>query len=166
MSTIASRSLLAVAAVLAVGAVAACSNTTEKASASEKKPEPTTLTFTFDEAGAEFDQVDVGGKGESIGDRHVGAMTLLADGEPAGRFHTDCLVVDNAYEGQMCTMVAMLSGGTLTMQTAGLHKEFDGVEGSGEWAAVTGGTGTYAGARGEASLGADEDSPFTITLLP
>lgn len=32
--------------------------------------------------------------------------------------------------------------------------------------AVTGRTGKYAGARGAASLGAGEDSPLTITLLP
>jgi len=166
MTTTASRSLLALTAVLAVGTAAACSSTTDKASASEKKPEPTTLTFTLDNEGAEFDPIDLGRKGESIGDRHIAALTLLDDGEPAGRFHTDCLVVDDAYGGQMCTMVAMLAGGTLTFQTAGLHEEFEGVEGRGQWAAVTGGTGKYAGARGEASLGEDEDSPFTITLLP
>lgn len=166
MSSTVIRSLLAVAAVLAIGTTAACSGTTEEASASEKEPEPTTLTFTLDEAGGEFDQVDTGRKGESIGDRHVAAMTLLADGEPAGRMHTDCLVVDNAYEGQMCIAVAMLAGGTLSFQNAGLHKELAGVDGAGDRFAVTGGTGEYAGARGEMNVGEQEGDPVTITLLP
>jgi hypothetical protein len=118
MRTTATRSLLAAAAVLAVGTAAACSSTTDQASASEKKPEPTTLTFTLDAGGGEFDPIDLGRKGESIGDRHIAAFTLQLDGEPAGRMHTDCLVVDDAYGGQMCTMVAMLRGGTLAFQNA------------------------------------------------
>lgn len=166
MSTTTTRTLIAVSAVLIAGTAAACSSTTEKASASGPKPEPTTLTFTIDGPGAEFDHIDLGRKGDSIGDRHVGAFTLLVEGEPAGRMHTDCLVVDDAYEGQMCTTVAMLSGGTLTFENAGLHKELGDVDGSGQLAAVTGGTGEYSGARGELDLGEEEDSPLTITLLP
>jgi hypothetical protein len=64
----------------------------------------------LDNAGGEFDPIDLGSRGESIGDRHIAAFTLLAGGEPAGRTHTDCLVVDDAYEGQMCTVVAMVAG--------------------------------------------------------
>jgi len=159
------RTTLAIAGLVAAGAVTACAST-PAASADRKPAEPTELSYTLDTDTMEYHPIDIGKKGDSAGDRHISAFTVLADGEPTGRAHSDCVAVDSAYEGQMCSMVVMLPGGTISFQSAGLHKPLGDADTSGERFAVTGGTGEYAGARGEMSVGEAEEGPLTITLLP
>lgn len=166
MLTTSRRTALAVACLVAGAAVAACASTPAASADRKAAAQPTELSYTLDTVTMEFDPVDVGKKDESVGDRHIAAFTVLADGEPTGRAHSDCLVVDNAYEGQMCALVVMLPGGTISFQSAGLHKPLGDADTSGERFAVTGGTGVYAGARGEMTVGEAEDGPMTITLLP
>jgi hypothetical protein len=147
-------------------AVAACASTPAASADRKAAAPPTELTYTLDTETMEYHPIDIGKKGDSAGDRHISAFTVLADGQPTGRAHSDCLAVDNAYEGQMCAMVVMLPGGTISFQNAGLHKPLGDADTSGERFAVTGGTGVYSGARGEMTVGEAEDGPITITLLP
>jgi hypothetical protein len=157
-------SLLGVAALTAVGALSACSSTPE-ASASEQE-EPTTLTFMLDGEGGDYEEVDTGKKGISVGDRNLAAMTLESDGDIAGRLIMDCLAADPTYEGQVCSGIALISGGTLSFEQVGLHKPIPGIDPGAEAYAVTGGTGKYAGAGGEMVVGEEDHAPVTITLLP
>ncbi len=162
------RLLLGVAAIAALGCLSACSDSSDPASAAEqtKSPEPTTLEFLLDVENGDFDESSFGGKGDVVGNHHYSAMTLLSDGSVAGRALLDCMVADPTYEGQMCTGVLLLDGGTLTLQNAGEHKSIEGVDPGPEAFAVTGGSGKYAGASGEMTVGDSEEGPLTITLLP
>ncbi len=162
-----SQLMIAVAAVAAFGALSACSDSDGPASASTpEKSEPTTMEFLLDIEGGDFDELAVGGKGEAVGNHHYAAMTMLDDGAVAGRALMDCTVADPTYEGQMCTGVLLLDGGTLTVQNAGEHKSIEGIDPGVEAFAVTGGTGAYAGASGEMTVGEAEEGPLTVTLLP
>jgi hypothetical protein len=160
--------LLGIAAIAALGALSACSDSGDPASASEprKSAEPTTLEFLLDVENGDFDQSSFGGKGDAVGNHHYSAMTLLDDGVVAGRALLDCLVADPTYEGQMCSGVLLLDGGTLSVQNAGEHKAIEGVDYGEESFAVTGGTGDYVGASGEMTVGEAEEGPLTSTLLP
>ena len=154
---------LLVVAVAAVATLSACSGTSEARTSA--KDEPTILTFTLDGEGGDYNEVDTGNKGESLGDRHVAAMTLENDGKIAGRMLMDCTGVDPTYEGQTCSGHALIDGGTLAFEHVGTHEPIPGVDPGEEAYAVTGGTGEYAGASGEMVVGQEEDdAPVTITL--
>ena len=150
-------------AVAAVATLSACSGTSEAQPADED--ESTTLTFTMDGEGGDYNQVDAGKQGVSIGGHHLAAMTLESDGKIAGRLLMDCTVADPTYEGQTCSGHALVEGGTLAFEHVGVHKPIPGVDHGEEAYAVTGGTGEYAGASGEMTVGQEEsDAPVTITL--
>jgi Dirigent-like protein len=86
--------------------------------------------------------VDVGRHGDSLGDETYCRATL----RHAGRVHWDCVYLGAESRGEDCTAHAELSGGTLQMAGVLSHTSTRST-----WA-VTGGTGTYAAARGTAAL--------------
>ncbi|MDQ4052747.1 MAG: hypothetical protein M3237_08595 [Actinomycetota bacterium] len=156
---------LLVVALAAVGTLSACSGTSE--AQTSDKDEPTILTFTLDGEGGDYDQVGGGKNGTSLGGHHMAAMTLESDGKVAGRMLMDCTVADPTYDGQTCSGLALVDGGTLAFENVGLHEPIPGIDPGEEAYAVTGGTGEYAGASGEMVVGQEEnDAPVTITLLP
>ena len=154
--------LAAIAAVTAVTATAVAATSTSSSAAEE----PTVLTFTTAEKGLTQKYVDVGRKGESLGDRYLTGFNVEQDGEVAGRVLVECLSLDAAYGAQTCELSVQLADGTLYLRGMGFHRSVPNVgRGSDEVYAVTGGSGAYAGARGEASTPSDSGTT-TVTLLP
>jgi hypothetical protein len=115
-----------------------------------------------------FTFIDEGAAGPSLGDRLVFTSDLFKrDGEPAGRDGADCLVVridQNAPPDKQqivqCTISVELENGQITFQ--GL------AQGTVNTFAVTGGTGAFRAARGEA-LAVDriplQEGDITIRLV-
>jgi hypothetical protein len=103
--------------------------------------------------------VDVGHHGDSLGDETYCRATLQGG---AGHAHWDCIYLGTESRGEDCTAHADLQGGTLQMAGVLSHKSAESA-----WA-VTGGTGSYAGARGSVvvrQLSATRTA-VTISLLP
>jgi hypothetical protein len=88
--------------------------------------------------------VDVGKRGDSLGDETFCRATLR--GDAAGRAHWDCVYLGTEPRGEDCTAHAELPGGTLQMAGRLSH-----TSPASTWA-VVGGTGAYAGARGTAEV--------------
>jgi hypothetical protein len=107
---------------------------------------------------------DNGRRGDSLGDLDAcrGRLRDAASGAAAGRTHWTCVYLGSTRAGSDCTAVVSLRGGTL--QAAGVlsHTSPKSV-----WA-ITGGTGSYAGARGTVRLRqvSEQRVAATITLLP
>ncbi len=159
--------ILAVTAIATLASLSACSDSGDTAAASEPEQaaaEPTTLEFMLDVENGDLEQTGSGK--DAVGDHYYSAMTMLDDGDVAGRALLDCMAFDPTYGGQMCTGVLLLDGGTLSIQNAGEHEPIEGVDYGPESFAVTGGTGEYVGATGEMTVGESEAGPLTITLLP
>ena len=47
-------------------------------------------------------------------------------GIPAGRMKVDCVVIDNSYAGQACSLTLILKDGQVTAQGAGVDKPVPG----------------------------------------
>jgi hypothetical protein len=107
-----------------------------------------TLTFVSTQKARDTKFVDVKPKGYSVGDSMLLSSLLHDGGRVAGRIEGHCVLLDPSYHAQMCTITAILAGGTLTLQGAGLDKRLPGVGDGGEVYAITGGTGDYTGAGG------------------
>ena len=61
----------------------------------------------------------------------------------------DCLAVDLKVEGVQCTLTAVLTDGSITLQGASLTKHIPGATApSQDVYSITGGTGAYVGASG------------------
>ena len=110
--------------------------------------------------------LDFGPKGPSMGDRVAARGPLVDAGNTStkvGRGYLDCLVVKNFAGGHGlfdCSYVLQLDGGTLTL--TGLDPPGPGVA---EFA-VTGGSGAYRNARGDAVLtDSSEGTDMMITLV-
>jgi hypothetical protein len=146
---------IALTAAATLGITAAVLPTTTPASAGSPATDPTQLTFRLAARDAETKHIDIGRKGDSIGDHYIAAMTLRADGAIAGRLQNDCVVLDNAYEGHLCSLVLIIKGGQVTLASGGVNKRIPNVGGRGEAFAVTGGTGDYQGVGGELTFGDD-----------
>jgi hypothetical protein len=131
---------------------------------------PTTLTFKELNKGSTFAFVDSApvskAKGEptaSLGDRIVFTNPLVAAGKSVGRLYLHCTAVVQAQANKAmfaCNGFMVLGGGTLSVEALLAH------EGATVHGTVTGGTGTYANARGTLTsrptkTGADD----TITLV-
>jgi allene oxide cyclase-like protein len=106
---------------------------------------------------------DNGKRGESLGDLLACRGALRnAEGGRAGRTHWTCVFLGRERLGEDCSAIVNLRGGTL--QAAGLLSHTSPAS---EWA-ITGGTGSYAGARGTVAL--RQVSPTrtaaVVTLLP
>ncbi|RHW28835.1 hypothetical protein D0Z08_03040 [Nocardioides immobilis] len=157
---------LAGAAVLAVAATGALTVHPSSVSATDEPADSTTLTFRIAPRGAEDKYIDIGRKGETVGDRFIGALTLRADGAIAGRLQNECVVLDRTYEGHLCTMAILLDGGSITLAGGGVNKAIPNIDGrDGDVFAVTGGTGDYQGADGQLTV-SDDGRRITITLVP
>ena len=158
---------LAGAAALAVVVTGALSlhPSTSAADETAETVETTTLTLRIAPRGAEDKYIDIGRKGETVGDRFIGAVTLRADGAIAGRLQNECLVLDRTYEGHLCTMAILLEGGSITLASGGVNKAIPNIDGrGGDVFAVTGGTGRYQDAGGQLTVSRDGQT-ITITLV-
>lgn len=158
---------LAGAAVLAVAATGALTFHPSSVSATaDETADSTTLTFRIAPRGAEEKYIDIGRKGETVGDRFIGALTLRADGAIAGRLQNECVVLDRTYEGHLCTMAIILDGGSITLAGGGVNKAIPNIDGrDGDVFAVTGGTGDHQGAGGQLTV-SNDGRTITITLVP
>lgn len=157
----------ALAGTAALCLLAACAVVATGLPTSAAADDANTRTYTLSGKKVSSKYLDTGRKGPSTGDRHLTALTLKQDGGTAGRLLIECVAVDKVYEGQTCDLAAQLADGTLFFSGVGFHEEIPGV-GSGDDStyAITGGTGAFLGAAGDATVGPDEDGPLTITLLP
>lgn len=106
---------------------------------------------------------DNGRRGESLGDLDAcrGALREADGGARTGRAHWTCVYLGSTRAGSDCSAVVTLPGGTL--QAAGVLSHTSRTS---TWA-ITGGTGSLAGARGSAKLEqlSATRTAATITLL-
>jgi hypothetical protein len=115
-------------------------------------------TLRFDVRFSPFHLVDVDGDGApSLGDYPVFHDTLLRNGEEVGDEGGTCPIVDVEQGLIHCTGTIRLADGQLTFQgltTTAPTKQL----------AITGGTGRYQGAGGEATLVEFGDDTGTLTI--
>jgi allene oxide cyclase-like protein len=144
----------AAGAVLVVAALAFAG--TAQAGPPAKDHGPKTIHLTEQNAQLQPTFVDTGKPGPSVGDMVVARDGVLAaDGSKAGTFNQVCTLVEvigspltSAYE---CTGSIALNDGTITMQGPFVPALAE------QSAAITGGTGAYAKARGEVVVRAEAD---------
>jgi hypothetical protein len=108
-------------------------------------------------------QLDLGAKGFSPGDRQT--ITSAIDtraGHQVGRIDDDCVITQaGARPEAVCTFTMTLPHGQLT----GAFAQDLAAPDTGKRQAITGGTGRFAGARGEVRVGHEGPrTPFTIVL--
>jgi hypothetical protein len=108
--------------------------------------------------------IDLGQRGMSVGDREVTRSDILdSSGRLVGRSDGDCVITGvGAKLGGLCHGVLTLAGGQLVGEFAW------GKSGSNRYQAITGGTGKYAGAHGQAIVdtnGTDAHESFVIQLI-
>jgi hypothetical protein len=105
-----------------------------------------------------FHLIDVGGDGApSLGDYVVFHDVLLVDGEEVGDEGGTCPLVDLEQGLIHCTGTIRLPGGQITFQGLTTTEPTKQV-------AITGGTGRYQGAGGEATLVEFPDQTGTLTV--
>ena len=147
--------VLAAAATLALGA--------SSLAAAPAGPR-TTQRLALVERIAHQEFVDTGKRGPSVGDHNVTRSDVLDQaGKRVGRLDLDCVLTGTGRNmGGLCH-------GVLTLKEGQLVSEFAfGRSGATRVAAVIGGTGAYAGARGVSIVdthGSDSDEPFTVELF-
>src|SRR4051794_7802015 len=110
-----------------------------------------TLTFTVPPPAArDQNQVDVPPSGPSLGDQSIVAGSLRRHGRLFGRLLTLCEFNDATFQGEQCLVTLVLRNGTITAHTGGLDRSLPHAPapGADDVFAVTGGTGSYAGANG------------------
>lgn len=110
--------------------------------------------------------IDVPPKGTNIGDYMVFSSDVSRHGHNVGELNGTCMLTridPKANQGsQQCIATANLKRGTLTLQGVRL---FSGVQEKGLTAAVTGGTGRFAGAGGEAHVRFVTNTRWTIRFV-
>lgn len=139
--------------VLPVGVVAAVAVAGVAAAAAADRSGKSDLVLR----GVQTQAVEVSVDGEFLGDRFVGAEDLFTGSTKTGRAVRSCEVLATTGGGEatfQCLFTLALADGTLTLQAMPELTE-RGLENV--TAAVTGGTGAYRNARGEAFL--EELSP-------
>jgi hypothetical protein len=128
-----------------------------------------TLTFTAPLPGKhDARQVDVKPRGMSLGDSMVAAQTIHLDGKPVGRVLTDCVALDYRYQGRSCTLTLLTREGQIIALGGGEERPLPGhgpVAGTEDTFAVTGGTGTYAGATGTVHASQDAHGETIVVRL-
>ena len=123
-----------------------------------KPAEPKAKTLRFDVRFSPFHLVDADGDGAtSLGDYTVFHDILLRDGQQVGDEGGTCPIVDIQQGLIHCTGTIRLPGGQLTFQ--GLTTTAPT-----KLVAITGGTGRYQGAGGEATLVEFGDDTGTLTI--
>ena len=117
--------------------------------------------------------IDLGAPGPSPGDTYAFSDSLYAADAPAqplGRADGHCTLIDPSVVRFACTITSSLPAGNITTEGTLVF-----VPGSVNMGAVTGGTGAYRSARGEARLvlgsvvgqvGARHQVMFSLLLLP
>jgi hypothetical protein len=129
---------------------------------------PTTVTFTEVSKGSTFEFVDNAPKQKSesspisAGDQFVATSPLVMDGKTVGKERIACSATSSSksFEGAhfLCSGAFVLPGGTLFLEAIVGAPHLEG--------AVTGGTGTYAGAGGTFSVKERKTSSVvTVTLV-
>jgi hypothetical protein len=120
-------------------------------------------TLALDSVDQRCAYVDVGRKGDSVGDEMFcrGRLRAAVGNAAAGSVRYACAYLGSERAGSQCTAQARLDGGTLLL--AGTLSQTSAIS---DWA-VVGGTGTYVGARGSARLRqlSSTRTAVTITLL-
>ena len=114
-----------------------------------------TLTFTLPPPAArDQHQVVVAPSGPSLGDQFIVAGSLRRHGQLFGRALTLCEFNDATFQGQQCIVTLVLRNGTIAAHTGGLDRRLPHAPppGADDVLAVTGGTGSYAGANGTISV--------------
>jgi hypothetical protein len=128
------------------------------AASTAKPAEPKAKTLRFDVRFSPFHLVDADGDGAtSLGDYTVFHDILLRDGQQVGDEGGTCPIVDIQQGLIHCTGTIRLPGGQLTFQ--GLTTTAPT-----KLVAITGGTGRYQGAAGEATLVEFGDDTGTLTI--
>jgi hypothetical protein len=127
------------------------------------------LSFTVPPPAArDQKQVDVPPAGPSLGDQFIVAGSLRRHGQLFGRVLTLCEFNDATFQGEQCIVTLVLRNGTITAHTGGLDRRLPHAPppGTADVLAVTGGTGSYAGANGTISIrhGRRADT-LTVTLV-
>ena len=105
--------------------------------------------------------IDLPPHGLSLGDSLVAAFSLKRDGHLVGRALAHCIVNDQTFAGQQCTLDLVLQRGVVTAKTAGLDRLLPHQKPSAnDVFAVTGGTGPFTGAEGTITIlhGANADT--------
>jgi hypothetical protein len=155
---------------LAGGSAAALAATLALAGAASGKSS-SGITFRLVEKSVGFHYVDnppqsTRGEIASLGDSFAIKSTLLSPSlKQSGQLLATCTVASGGRNFRsVCSGMFLLKGGTLAlMTTAGMNNRVTHI-------AVVGGTGSYAGARGEVtSISRGENSPYTddtVHLLP
>ena len=105
----------------------------------------------------EATNLDLGEDGPSLGDQYIFHDVLKSEGEKVGHEGGVCTIVSVRRAELQCVVTAYLSGGQITVQ---------GLATDGEMFvfAVTGGTGQYQGASGEARVVIRSDTVARITV--
>ncbi|MFD8081412.1 hypothetical protein ACFV4F_06895 [Kitasatospora sp. NPDC059722] len=93
----------------------------------------------------QYQAVDLGPAGPSLGDMDVYSGTIVKDGRSVGRGGGSCQVVqlDGGVVTAQCVITLEVEGGSLTLQSLWTKRSSAPLD-----MAVTGGTGSYATARG------------------
>lgn len=109
-----------------------------------------------------FNLVDTGKPGMSAGDVIVSSDLLFQKGKKVGRAALTCTITAPKVPEGTCSITWALPGGTVSGQFLNSPPPRKTV-------AITGGTGTYVGARGQAvvvELGKDQAGTVSFTFLP
>jgi Allene oxide cyclase barrel like domain len=147
------RKLTAAGAILAVGTML-LGATVPAASAG-------TGALTFRAVTTEASTVDLGDQGLSQGDEFIFHDVLKRNGDKIGHDGGVCTVTSTKGPESQCVVTFLLDGGQITVQ--GLFKEMGPLPQTFTFA-VTGGTGQYVGAGGEARVVIKSDTVARVTL--
>jgi hypothetical protein len=112
-------------------------------------------------------QIDLKPNGISPGDEFLNAATISQAGSPVGRAIGACTVIDVSYKGQACVFTLVTRQGQLTLAGGGEERRLPGTGGQpgpGDEFAITGGTGSYAGAAGTATVRSTSSGAATMTV--
>lgn len=113
----------------------------------------------------QFAPIDVGKKGESVGDYIAFSDDVYSRGKKVGYLDGTCTttrIVGTSFRSQ-CVVTLSLPGGSLTSQ--GVLAAASEEDASGLTVAVTGGTGRYSGAGGEAHVRFVSDTKTYIHVV-
>jgi hypothetical protein len=151
----------AVAAIVTLGMLVLSTGTATADSRGKGKHKEDTLRLVATQLQEEF--LDLGDPGPSLGDELVFSEVLRKDGREVGTSGVVCVVTETVPPYTVaafhCVGTLSLHRGQITLQ--GLI-EVQGEDDPGPWTvAITGGTGAYRGASGEAVVRARSD---TVTI--
>jgi hypothetical protein len=147
------------AALLATWAVTANGEDSAKTAAAGAR------SFTATKAAVTY--IDNRPKGHSVGDSFLISANLSEGSATVGRIEFVQSVIDKKYEGIQEVVTLVLADGTINAIGAGFNKTPAGLTKAQlpDSLGVAGGTGAYAGAKGELKIGdGDKSLPITLTL--